>query len=57
MERYCIPGYERVCPGKNEEAKPLLENAFAHLQEGKLRSQVGIELTAVYEHPTTCPML
>lgn len=48
-------GMSEFALGKNEEAKPLLESAFAHLQEGKLRSQVGIELTAVYRASNDLP--
>jgi len=48
-------GMSEFALGKNEEAKPLLESAFEHVQEGKLRSQVGIDLTAVYRASNDLP--
>jgi tetratricopeptide (TPR) repeat protein len=48
-------GMSEFALGKNEEAKPLLESAFEHLQAGKLRSQVGIDLTAVYRASNDLP--
>ena len=42
-------GMSEFSMGNNDEAKPLLENAFEHVQEAKLRNQVGIDLITVYK--------
>ena len=42
-------GISEFSLGNNNEAKLLLENAFEHVQEAKLRNQVGIDLIAVYK--------
>jgi tetratricopeptide (TPR) repeat protein len=42
-------GMSEFSMGNNDEAKPLLESAFEHIQDAKLRSQVGIDLAAVYK--------
>src|ERR1700733_3248953 len=48
-------GMSEFALGKNEEAKPILESAFEHIQEAKLRSRVGIDLTAVYRAANDLP--
>jgi tetratricopeptide (TPR) repeat protein len=48
-------GMSEFALGKNDEARPLLESAFEHVQEAKLRSQVGIDLTAVYRASNDLP--
>jgi tetratricopeptide (TPR) repeat protein len=41
-------GLSEFALGQNDEAKPLLESAFEHVQQPGLRGQVGIDLSAIY---------
>jgi len=40
-------GMSELRLGKAEEAKPLLQDAFRHVQDARLRSEVGMDLIAV----------
>jgi Flp pilus assembly protein TadD len=48
-------GMSEFALGKTEEAKPLLESGFEHVQDPKLRSQVGTDLAAVYRASNDLP--
>jgi predicted Zn-dependent protease len=41
-------GMSELRLGKGEEAKPLLDDAFRHVKDARLRSEVGMDLIAVY---------
>jgi Flp pilus assembly protein TadD len=40
-------GMSELRLGKSQEAKPLLEGAFRHVQDARLRSEVGMDLIAL----------
>lgn len=42
-------GMSQFSLGNNDEAKPLLESAFEHLQDARLKNQVGNDLITVYK--------